>query len=78
MDKSLIFLGSSRDDLHDFPMQVRRTIGEELRNVQKGLMPSDFKPIASVGKGVHEIRVRLEGAWRAIYVAKFNDAVYVL
>ena len=78
MDKSLIFLGSSRDDLHDFPMRVRRTIGEELRNVQKGLMPSDFKPIASVGKGVYEIRVRLEGAWRAIYVAKFNDAVYVL
>jgi phage-related protein len=78
MVKPLIFLGSSRDDLREFPMQVRRVVGEQLRNVQKGLMPNDFKPMVSVGKGVYEIRVRLDGAWRAIYVAKFNDAVYVL
>ena len=32
----------------------------------------------SVGKGVYEIRVRLEGAWRALYVAKYDAAVYVL
>ncbi len=32
----------------------------------------------SVGKGVYEIRVNLGGAWRALYVAKFAEAVYVL
>ena len=32
----------------------------------------------TVGKGVYEIRVRLEGAWRVMYMAKFADAVYVL
>jgi phage-related protein len=78
VEKPLVFLGSSREDLREFPMQVRRVMGEELRNVQKGLMPSDFKPMVSVGKGVYEIRVRLEGAWRAIYVAKFDAAIYVL
>ncbi len=32
-----------------------------------------------VGTGAYEIRVRDEaGAFRVIYVAKFNDAVYVL
>lgn len=29
-------------------------------------------------KGVYEIRVRLAGAWRVMYVAKIADAVYVL
>jgi len=76
--KPLSFLGTSRDDLRTFPSAVRRVIGQELRNVQQGLMPSDFKPMPSVGKGVYEIRVRLDGAWRVIYVAKFEAAVYVL
>ena len=46
--------------------------------VQFGGTPTDFKPIGSVGAGAYEVRVRMEGAWRAIYVAKFADAVYVL
>jgi phage-related protein len=41
-------------------------------------MPTDFKPMPAVGKGVYEIRVRLDGAWRVLYVAKFQEAVYVL
>ena len=76
--KPLKFLGSSRDDLRELPAAIRRAIGEELRNVQKGLMPSDFKPMPSVGAGVYEIRVRLDGAWRVLYVAKFQAAIYVL
>jgi len=39
----------------------------------------DFKPLPDVGPGAHEIRVRDHaGAFRVIYVAKFEDAVYVL
>ncbi len=34
----------------------------ELLKVQVGDAPTDFKPIPSVGKGVYEIRVHLEGA----------------
>jgi phage-related protein len=35
--------------------------------------------MATIGKGVQEIRIRDEaGAFRLIYVAKFADAVYVL
>lgn len=32
----------------------------------------------SVGSGAIEIRVHREGEWRVIYVAKFEEAVYVL
>lgn len=53
-------------------------MGIELLSVQQGGMPLDFKPMASVGKGVYEVRINLAGAWRALYVAKFETAVYVL
>jgi phage-related protein len=76
--KSLCFIGSSLDDLKDFPAEVRRVVGFELHAVQRGLMPSDFKPMLNVGAGAYEIRVRVMGEWRVIYVAKFEDAVYVL
>jgi len=47
--------------------------------VQVGREPADFKPIASVEPGAYEIWVRDEaGAFRVIYVAKFEHAVYVL
>jgi phage-related protein len=76
--KPLRFIGSSRIDLQSFPKEVRQVLGEELRRVQEGGMPRDFKPMPTVGQGVYEIRVSLEGAWRVMYVAKFADAVYVL
>lgn len=76
--KPVKFVGSSRDDLRKFPDDVKHEIGIELMRVQAGLMPTDFKPMAAVGAGAYEIRVRLGGAWRVIYVAKLDDAIYVL
>jgi phage-related protein len=76
--KPLKFLGSSRDDLLEFPSEVRHAIGLELMRVQFGAMPSDFKPMPTIGSGVYEVRIRIEGAWRVIYVTKFETAIYVL
>lgn len=76
--KPILFIGSSRDDLREFPAEVRKALGDELLRVQNGLMPVDFKPMKDVGKGAYEIRVHLNGAWRVIYVAKFANVVYVL
>jgi len=49
-----------------------------LRFVQGGVEPSDWKPMANIGRGVKEIRIHVLGEWRIVYVAKFEDAVYVL
>lgn len=76
--KQLRFIGSSLDDLKGFPAEARREVGFELHAVQSGLMPTDFKPMLSVGSGAYEIRVHVLGEWRVIYVAKLHDAVYVL
>ena len=77
--KPLRFAGSAREDLAAFPETARRTAGYELFMVQVGREPSDFKPMPDLGRGVYEIRVRdLAGTFRVIYVARFDDAVYVL
>ena len=61
------------------PKGVRHQIGIELMRVQFGGQPKDFKSMPTVGPGAYEIRVReASGAYRAIYVAKFEAAVYVL
>ena len=77
-DKPIIWIGSARDDLRDFPDEARRKAGFALRAVQRGMAPSDFKPMPSVGRGVQEIRVQIGDVFRVFYVAKFEEAVYVL
>ncbi len=70
---------SAKDDLSAFPKAARNRAGHELFMVQVGREPDDWKPMASVGPGACEIRVRdPAGAFRVIYVATFKDAVYVL
>ncbi len=77
--KPIAFLGNSLDELRAFPDAARHEAGFQLDKVQRGLMPDDFKPLTSVGKSVQEIRIRdTSGAYRVIYIAKLEDAVYVL
>ena len=76
--KPLRFVGSSLDDLRDFPAEARRQAGFELYTVQRGLEPTDSKPMAAVGQGIREIRIHVLGEWRILFVAKFADAIYVL
>lgn len=77
-DKPLILLGTSRRDLRAFPDLARRLTGFQLRRVQQGLEPADWKPMPGVGPGVREIRIHAAGAHRVFYVAARAEAVYVL
>lgn len=77
--KTVAFRGSSLDDLRSFPSSVMREAGYQIDRIQNGLLPDDFKPMTSLGSAVAEIRIWDEaGAFRVIYVAKFENAVYVL
>ena len=77
--KPVTFHGNSLDRLRDFPEDARREAGHELYQVQKGLDPSDWKPMPTIGAGVREIRIRDSiGAYRVIYIATLADAVHVL
>ena len=77
-DKRILWIGSSYKDLCEFPEKARKDAGFQLGFVQHGIEPIDWKPIPSVGKGVQEIRINTGGAFRVIYLAKYDEAVYVL
>lgn len=76
--KPLEFVGTSREDLRAFPIEARRAAGFQLGFVQRGLEPSDWKPMKEVGAGVREVRIHVRGEWRLLYVVKFAEAIYVL
>jgi phage-related protein len=78
VDKPVIWLGSSRSDLRAFPQDARRIAGFQLRRVQQGLEPNDWKPMSTVGTGVQEIRIHTGLEHRVLYVAKFTEGVYIL
>jgi phage-related protein len=76
--KPLFWVGGALARLRGFPAVARREAGHQLYQVQLGLDPSDWKPMASVGPGVIEIRVHESGEYRVLYLAKFAEGVYVL
>ena len=79
MRKVVHWVGSSKQDLIDFPVDAKRDAGYQLGKVQEGLEPDDWKPMKAVGAGVREIRIRdASGAFRIIYLANVGAAVYVL
>lgn len=78
--KPLFWVGSSLDDLREFPEDVRRVMGFALRRAQDGGKHISAKPMKGFGgAGVLEIVEEDDGsAYRAIYTVKFAGAVYVL
>ena len=52
--------------------------GRQLNFVQHGGEPSDWKPMPTVGAGVMEIRIHVDGEHRVLVVTKFEPAVFVL
>ena len=77
--KPVRFVGAALADLKDFPKNAMQDVGFQLDKISKGQDPDDFKAIPRVGCGAMELRVwDEEGTFRILYVAKFEDAVYVL
>lgn len=74
----LIFMGSSRDDIRGFPEAARREMGKQLLRLQHGMEPDSWKPMKMVGQGVREVRISVDGQFRAFYATNVGNAVYVL
>jgi len=78
-EKQICWVGSAYDDLLALPRDARKEAGFQLGKVQAGLEPTGWKPFDDVGAGTREIRIRdASGIYCVIYVAKFEEAIYVL
>ena len=76
--KPIIWLGSSYNDLLDFPKEARQSAGYNLDKIQRGQDPADWKPMTSIGQGVKEIRIHCDNEYRVIYLAQKEEGIYVL
>ncbi len=77
--KEIIFLGSSLEAIKDVSADARSEVEYQLRQIQRGGDPTDWKPMKTVGQKVRELRMReASGAFRVIYLATLADRVLVL
>lgn len=61
------------------PRPVQRVFGYALSQVEEGQTPSSAKPLSRTAAGVMElVEDHDRNTYRAVYTAKFPDAVYVL
>ena len=78
--KPLFWVGSTLDDIQEFPDGVKRAIGFALWQAQNGGKHVDAKPLKGFGgAGVLEIVENDDGkTYRAMYTVRFAGAIYVL
>lgn len=78
--KPVEWVGSSLEDLKEFPEDVKQVIGYALYLAQCGEKHSSAKPLKGFkGSGVLEVVDDFDGdTYRAVYTVKLADVVYVL
>ena len=78
--KPVVWVGSSRKNLREFPAEVQDHMGYALFVAQQGGKHRDTKPLSGFGgAGVVEvIKDYRGGTFRAVYTLRFQGAVYVL
>lgn len=79
LPRTVLWVGSSKDDISALPGPVKSSFGHRLRQVQEGETPLEMKPLTQFGTGVFELRERFDkNAYRLVYVVSLKRAIYVL
>lgn len=79
--RDIIWVGSSLDDLSDFPDEVKDEVGYMLYLAQldQTIGNKNIKHLTGIGSGVMEIISDYDkNAYRVVYAAKIGDTIYVL
>ena len=78
--KPVEWVASSRDDLREFPKDVRRVMGQAIDDAEHGHEHPSAKALKGFGgRGVLEIVDDFDGdTYRAVYTVKFAGVIYVL
>ena len=59
--KPVFWMGSSREDLRDFPREARREIGYQLEHVQEDVDPNDWAHVYCGTRGARDSRQGIVG-----------------
>ena len=78
--KELDWIGSSKKDLLDFPIGIRKEMGHALYMAQSGGKHRYSKPLKGFG-GAKILEIALDdgnGTYRTMYTVEFEEVIYVL
>jgi phage-related protein len=78
--KTVEWIGSSKDDLREFPHEVRRVTGQAINDAELGGEHPAAKALKGFGgRSVLEIVDDFDGdTYRAVYTVRFAGVLYVL
>lgn len=78
--KPVVWVGSSKKDLKQFPEPVQDEMGDAIQEVQYGRKPIHAKPLSGFhGASVLEIVDNYDGdTFRAVYTVGFPERIYIL
>jgi phage-related protein len=78
--KPAVWIGSSLDDLREFPDEMRRVMGFAINDAQNGKEHPRAKALKGFGgRNVLEVVDDEDGdTYRAVYTIRFSTVVYVL
>lgn len=78
--KNIVYYASTQKDIMAFPSKAKQRVARLLDMLVEGLelQPNDFKYMPAVGIGTYELRIKADKNYRVFYIAKFEEAIYVL
>ncbi|MFA6031408.1 MAG: type II toxin-antitoxin system RelE/ParE family toxin [Myxococcota bacterium] len=78
--KPAVWMGSSKADLREFPVDVRRLMGVAINDAQNGEEHPAVKALKGFGgRSILEVVDDFDGdTYRAVYAVRFAGVIYVL
>jgi phage-related protein len=74
--RPVVWLGSSKKNIQDFPKGAQKLLGDELQLMQFGGMPKDVRPFKGIGSGVLEIALRYASdAYRVVVAVQIGKRI---
>ena len=75
----VVWEGDSKEVLKSFPKKIRAAFGLEIRCLQDADMPTNSRPMQSIGKRVYELRQMDSNGWyRVIYLQRIAGRLFML
>jgi phage-related protein len=78
-DAVIAWEGDSKEVISSFPDEAKQNLGFQLRLLQHGQQPTDYRAMNSIGSGVFELRDQDQRAWyRVIYLSRVRSVIHIL
>ncbi len=76
--KPVVWVGTSLEDLKEFPNPVQREVGYALYQTQIGQKHHNTKPLKGLSGVMEIVSNYASDTYRAVYAIKIGEAIYVL